>query len=75
MRPMKRSTVTVIVLAALALAGEGCMFLTRFDPEEQLCDARAPADQQCLPGYACAADGKCKKSSTPFDAGSSDAGP
>lgn len=71
--PMNRLVLATLIAAFLA----SCSLLTHFDPEDQLCDTRAPADQQCLPGYACGADGRCKKGAPAdggFDAGV-DAGP
>ncbi len=62
------------VLMLLALLGlSGCELVTQFDEESQLCDLRAPVDQQCSVGFRCI-NSVCKRSGN--DAGATaDAGP
>jgi hypothetical protein len=56
-------------LAAVLLAASACNAVVGFDPEAQPCNPRASTEEEkCLAGYVCE-NGKCKKSTTPADAG------
>jgi hypothetical protein len=53
----------ILTLGLLCCLATGCIFLTRFDTEDQACE---PTTLACSAGYTCVS-GKCKRGGT--DAG------